>query len=90
MPQGRPRDTNGDAGALDRPVSSAEVLAQRWLAFGHHWRERSEDEARAALRDLAAEARLLARSHPLWPTTLDQRQKVTAEADPGGRMDSSS
>jgi hypothetical protein len=71
---------------IDRTTSSPAVLANRVHELALAWRERDEDAARAELKALADEARLLSRQSPLWPSQLVQRQRIAAESDGLGRI----
>jgi hypothetical protein len=72
--------------AIDRTASSPSILANRVHELALAWRERDEAACRDELRQLADEARLLSRQSPLWPSGLEQRQRISAEADGLGRI----
>jgi hypothetical protein len=64
------------------------VLATRVHELAAAWRSRDEDACRDELRQLAAEAQLLGRMHPLFPSPAgpEQRQRIAAESDGLGRI----
>ena len=74
--------------AVVRTTSSPSVLAARLSGVATAWKSGDETAAREELRELAAEAALLSRTIPLFrdPTAVQQRQRISAEREPGGRI----
>lgn len=70
----------------NRVASSPSVLSCRVLAVAAALRSGDPDAARDELRQLADEARLLSRMHPLFESTLERRQRIASEREPGGRI----
>jgi hypothetical protein len=72
--------------AKDRTASGPALLATRVTGVVAAWRAQDEAACRDELRQLADEARMLSRQSPLWPSGLEQRQRIAAESEGLGRI----
>jgi hypothetical protein len=79
----RPRKhtSHPDLPVRDRPVSSMQLVLDRARGAVMAWCEQDEAEVRSELRALAAEATLLARTHPLPLAGLHTRQRIALQKD---------
>jgi hypothetical protein len=74
---------------VPREISSPGILANRVREVAWAFVHGDENAARESLRQLAAEASLLAASDPLCRSQFDNRVRVAIEREPAGRGGSS-
>jgi hypothetical protein len=89
-PRERRTEHDPDAPIPDRSISSMQMVVEHARAAVRAWHDEDEDQARAQLRELSAEAQLLACMHPLpLPSLLARRQLVSSEREPTPRSGTS-